>query len=64
MLEIYKRLEELGFNQEYVKEFLLPDWWCEDCEADPKVVIEAAINVARKTWVIREAVSQHVLTAG
>jgi len=44
----YQRLASLGFQRKFVKDVLLPDWWCDEFEQQKGAVIEAAAYVSRR----------------
>ncbi|MFN7299066.1 MAG: ImmA/IrrE family metallo-endopeptidase [Pseudanabaena sp.] len=44
----YQRLASLGLQRSYVKDILLPDWWCDDFEKQKGAVVEAAAYVSRR----------------
>ena len=46
---LYDRLKQIGFNRDFVKKKLLPDWWDNDFEATQSAVVEAAAYVSRRT---------------
>jgi hypothetical protein len=48
MATLYKRLSEIGFPPNFVREKALPDWWDEEFEATPGAVVEAAAYVSRR----------------
>jgi hypothetical protein len=45
----YQRLAGLGFPRKFVREVLLPDWWCDEYEQQGGAVVEAAAYVSRRT---------------
>jgi Zn-dependent peptidase ImmA (M78 family) len=45
----YQRLAELGFPRKFVREVLLPDWWCDEFEQHKGAVCEAAAHISRRT---------------
>lgn len=45
----YQRLAGLGFPKKFVREVLLPDWWCDEYEQQGGAVVEAAAYVSRRT---------------
>lgn len=42
-----RRLSRAGFKKEFVREAILPDWWDEECEADPSLLSDVEVRVAR-----------------
>jgi IrrE N-terminal-like domain len=48
MADLYSRLSQIGFPQKFVKEQVLPDWWCEEFERSEGAVIDAASYAARR----------------
>jgi Zn-dependent peptidase ImmA (M78 family) len=48
MSDLYDRLLSIGFPQEFVKQQVLPDWWCPEFEESDGAVIEAASYAARR----------------
>lgn len=48
MSDLYDRLLSIGFTQEFVKQQVLPDWWCPEFEESDGAVIEAASYAARR----------------
>lgn len=42
-----RRLSRAGFKKEFVHPAILPDWWDESCEADPGLLQDIEIRVAR-----------------
>ena len=44
----YQRLANLGLQPSYVKDILLPDWWCDDFAKQKGAVVEAAAYVSRR----------------
>jgi Zn-dependent peptidase ImmA (M78 family) len=45
----YQRLAGLGFPRKFVREVLLPDWWCDEFEQQKGAVCEAAAHISRRT---------------
>jgi Zn-dependent peptidase ImmA (M78 family) len=48
MKTFYERLSVVGFPEKFIREKALPDWWDEEFEATPGVVLEAAAYVSRR----------------
>jgi Zn-dependent peptidase ImmA (M78 family) len=48
MADLYSRLSQIGFSQEFVEKQVLPDWWCEEFEQSDGAVIDAASYAARR----------------
>lgn len=42
-----RRLSAAGFKSDLVRAAVLPDWWADDCAADPSVLPDIEIRVAR-----------------
>ena len=45
--KLMRRLSQAGFDREFVRQALLPDWWDEDCDQDPLLITDVEIRVAR-----------------
>src|SRR5260221_9869880 len=46
-VDLMRRLSRAGFKESFVRPALLPDWWDETCERDPRLVADLEIRVAR-----------------
>ena len=46
---LYQRLANLGFPRKYVRDVLLPDWWCDEFEQEKGAVVEAAAYISQRT---------------
>jgi Zn-dependent peptidase ImmA (M78 family) len=46
---LYQRLANLGFPKKFVRDVLLPDWWCDEFEQEAGAVVEAAAYIAQRT---------------
>lgn len=44
---IFNRLNKAGFKREFVRIAILPDWWDDDCSADPDLTTELELRVSR-----------------
>jgi hypothetical protein len=44
---LMRKLSRVGFKRDFVRQALLPDWWEEDCEKDPRLLADVEIRVAR-----------------
>ena len=44
---LVRRLSKAGFKQSFVRSAILPEWWDDDCEADPDLLPEVEVRVAR-----------------
>jgi len=42
-----RRLSRAGFKKDFVRQAILPDWWDEGCEADPALLPDIEVRVAR-----------------
>lgn len=42
-----RRLSKAGFKPEFVRRAILPDWWDDECEQDPKLLADVEFRVAR-----------------
>ena len=48
MADLYKRLAGVGFPKKFVQQKILPDWWTDEADQDPDVVLEGAMYVANR----------------
>jgi Zn-dependent peptidase ImmA (M78 family) len=48
---LYQRLANLGFPRKFVREVILPDWWCDEFEQEKGAVVEAAAYVSQRTGI-------------
>ncbi len=48
MADLYDRLAEIGFPKIFVQKKILPDWWTEEADQDPDVVLEGAMYLANR----------------
>lgn len=46
MADLYDRLAGIGFPKKFVRQRILPDWWTEETDQDPNVVLEGAMYMA------------------
>ena len=44
---LIRRLSKAGFNREFVRQYLLPDWWDDTSEQDQRLLQDIDIRVAR-----------------
>ena len=44
---LMRRLSQAGFDREFVRKALLPEWWDEDCDQDFHLMTDLEIRVAR-----------------
>ena len=44
---LMRRLSKGGFQQRFLEQALLPDWWSEDCERDADLMWDLTLRVAR-----------------
>jgi hypothetical protein len=42
-----RRLSRAGFERDFVRTVILPDWWDDDCERDPSLLADIEVRVAR-----------------
>jgi Zn-dependent peptidase ImmA (M78 family) len=50
--DFYRRLNDLGFgSKNTVRQYLLPDWWCDEFEQSPSAMVEASAYVCRRTGI-------------
>lgn len=47
MMELYQRLNEAGFDQAFVRQYVLPDWWDDTMGGNPTTRALAEIRIAR-----------------
>lgn len=48
MADLYDRLAGIGFPKSFVRRQILPDWWTEEADQDPDVVLEGAMYLANR----------------
>jgi hypothetical protein len=48
MADLYSRLAAAGFPKKFVRERILPDWWTEEVDQDPNVLLEGALILANR----------------
>ena len=42
-----RRLSKAGFSHDFVQRAILPDWWDDHCAADPRLLQNIEIRIAR-----------------
>jgi hypothetical protein len=47
MSDLYDRLSKFGFPQQFVRDNVLPDWWCQEFEESSGAAVEAASYASR-----------------
>lgn len=48
-MSLYRRLCDIGFNQHYVQENLLPSWWDDEAATSPTGLYQAMALISRRT---------------
>lgn len=48
MASLYQRLEEMGFNEQFIRYYALPQWWDSEVESEPEAFLEAAAYISRR----------------
>lgn len=48
MADLYERLAKLGFSKKYLRENILPDWWTDEVDQTPGVLLEGALYLSRR----------------
>jgi hypothetical protein len=48
MADLYSRLAAVGFPKKFVRDRILPDWWTEEADQDPDVVLAGAMYLANR----------------
>lgn len=49
MISLYRRLCDIGFNQHYVQENLLPSWWDDEAASSPTGLYQAMALISKRT---------------
>jgi len=57
MTELYQRLNKVGFDRTFVRQYVLPDWWDDTMVSNPTTRALAEIRIARIVGVPVKAVS-------
>lgn len=53
-----KKLNNLGYDDDYIDSTMLPDWWCEECETDPSVLCFMKLTIVKKLDMPMEIVNR------
>jgi hypothetical protein len=48
MADLYSRLAAVGFPKRFLRDQILPDWWTEEADQDPDVVLAGAMYLANR----------------
>jgi len=48
MADLYTRLAKLGLSKKYLQDIILPDWWTDEVDATPGVLMEGAMYLSRR----------------
>jgi hypothetical protein len=48
MADLYDQLAGMGFPKKFVQQRILPDWWTEEADRDPAVVLSGAMYLANR----------------
>ncbi|MBD2327247.1 ImmA/IrrE family metallo-endopeptidase [Alkalinema sp. FACHB-956] len=48
MADLYDRLVNVGFSRKYIRQVGLPDWWTDEADQDPDVLLEGAAYLANR----------------
>jgi hypothetical protein len=48
MASLYDRLTTIGISRDYAFNRILPEWWVEECDEDPGVLLSGAMFLSRR----------------
>ena len=48
MADLYARLDAIGFPKNFVQQKILPDWWTDEVDETPGVLMEGALYISRR----------------
>jgi IrrE N-terminal-like domain len=48
MADLYQRLAKIGLPKKYLKDNILPDWWSDEVDQTPGVLMEGAMYLSRR----------------
>lgn len=48
MADLYKRVVAMGLPKKYLKTHIMPDWWTDEVDQDPNVLLEGALYLSRR----------------
>lgn len=48
MADLYQRVVTIGLPKKYLKTHIMPDWWTDEVDQDPNVLLEGALYLSRR----------------